>query len=73
MKEHIAPLFKGEKRIIYQKKPTFRVHLPNNVGNAYNGTSLVLTSLAVGKKHRDYDYFHPPGEINFWLPFTKGE
>ncbi|KAL6070356.1 Streptomycin biosynthesis protein StrG [Balamuthia mandrillaris] len=57
IREVIVPrFFAGETRVIYQKKPTFRVHLPNNV--------------AVGQKHRDGDYFHPPGEINFWLPFT---
>jgi len=56
VKEVIAPLF-DEKVVIFQKKPTFRVHLPNN--------------LCVGQKHRDGDYFHPAGEINFWLPFTK--
>lgn len=56
VKEIVAPTIKGS-RIIYQKKPSFRVHLPNNV--------------AVGHKHRDSDYAHPPGEINFWLPFTR--
>jgi hypothetical protein len=39
--------------------PPSRVHLPNNV--------------AVGAKHRDFDYNHPEGEINFWLPVTTGE
>eukprot|EP00803_Ostreobium_quekettii_P011144 evm.model.scf_71.7 EVM.evm.TU.scf_71.7 scf_71:93839-95193(+) len=43
--------------IVYQKRPTFRVCLPNNV--------------AVGQRHRDGDYNHPPGEINFWMPFTR--
>jgi len=57
VKKEIVAMFPKEVRIIYQKKPTFRVHLPNN--------------LCVGKKHRDFDYNHPPGEINFWLPFTK--
>jgi hypothetical protein len=59
VKEHIAPMFAqlGDK-VVYQKKPTFRVHLPNNV--------------CVGQKHRDFDYFHPASEVNFWLPFTKG-
>lgn len=56
VKEVIAPMFKSRK-LVYQRKPTFRIHLPNN--------------LAVGQKHRDGDYHHPPGEINFWLPFTK--
>ncbi len=43
--------------IIYQKWPTFRVHLPNN--------------LAVGAWHTDSDFNHPEGEINFILPITK--
>tara|TARA_B100001564_G_scaffold87263_1_gene70883 strand:- start:3132 stop:3785 length:654 start_codon:yes stop_codon:yes gene_type:complete len=43
--------------IIYQKWPTFRVHLPNN--------------LAVGAWHTDSDYNHPNGEINFVIPITK--
>jgi hypothetical protein len=42
--------------IIYQRIPTFRVHLPGNV--------------AVGEFHRDRDYRHRDGEINFWLPVT---
>lgn len=48
----IEPQF-GEP-IIYQRVPTFRVALPNNV--------------AVGEWHRDRDYGHFPYEINFWLP-----
>jgi len=48
--------FIGED-IIYQRVPTFRVHLPGNV--------------AVGEFHRDSDYAHGPGEINFWLPVTR--
>ena len=43
--------------IIYQKWPTFRVHLPDN--------------LAVGAWHTDSDFNHPEGEINFMLPITK--
>ena len=42
---------------LYQKWPTFRVHLPNN--------------LAVGAWHTDNEYHHPEGEINFILPLTK--
>eukprot|EP01089_Gocevia_fonbrunei_P017638 TRINITY_DN577_c0_g1_i1.p1 TRINITY_DN577_c0_g1~~TRINITY_DN577_c0_g1_i1.p1 ORF type:complete len:229 (-),score=38.83 TRINITY_DN577_c0_g1_i1:87-773(-) len=56
VKEIIAPSF-ADDTIVYQKKPTFRIHLPNNI--------------AVGQKHRDGDYQHPAGEINFWLPFTN--
>jgi len=50
----VQPLF-GEN-LIYQKVPTFRVHLPDNV--------------AVGELHRDRDYSHGSGEVNLWLPFT---
>jgi hypothetical protein len=41
----------------FQKVPTFRVHLPNNV--------------AVGEFHRDADYNHADGAVNFWLPLTR--
>eukprot|EP01100_Stratorugosa_tubuloviscum_P014694 TRINITY_DN7_c0_g1_i1.p1 TRINITY_DN7_c0_g1~~TRINITY_DN7_c0_g1_i1.p1 ORF type:complete len:240 (+),score=86.02 TRINITY_DN7_c0_g1_i1:83-802(+) len=57
IKEVIAPQFVGEDEIIYQTRPTFRVHLPNNV--------------AVGSKHKDSDYDHPLYEVNFWLPVTN--
>ncbi len=40
----------------FQAVPTFRVHLPGNV--------------AVGEFHRDADYHHPVGELNYWLPLT---
>ena len=56
IREFIAPLVGANDRIIYQKWPTFRVHLPNNV--------------AVGGWHRDSDYNHPPGEINFIVALT---
>lgn len=46
------------KEIIYQKIPSFRVHLAN--GN-----------VAVGEWHKDKTYNHGPNEINFWLPFTN--
>lgn len=46
----------GTNEIIYQKTPTFRAHIPNN--------------LAVGAFHRDQDYNHPPNEINFIIPLT---
>lgn len=41
---------------LYQKIPTFRVHLPNNV--------------AVGEWHRDSDYGHPESSWNYWVPLT---
>ncbi len=44
---------------LYQKFPTFRVHLPDNI--------------AVGKFHKDSDFGHPAGEINFVLPLTNSD
>ena len=43
-------------QMLYQRRPTFRVHLPGNV--------------ATGGWHRDGDYNHPLDEINFVLPLT---
>tara|TARA_R100000664_G_C2755978_1_gene143754 strand:+ start:2913 stop:3560 length:648 start_codon:yes stop_codon:yes gene_type:complete len=43
--------------IVYQKYPTFRVHLPQNLG--------------VGGWHKDRDYNHGTSEVNFWLPVTE--
>lgn len=42
--------------LLYQRVPTFRVHLPGNV--------------AVGEFHRDLDYGHQAEELNWWLPMT---
>lgn len=52
----IAPIVGAQGSIIYQKWPTFRVHLPGNV--------------AVGGWHRDCDYNHPPNEVNFIVALT---
>tara|TARA_B100001057_G_scaffold385783_1_gene392573 strand:- start:4749 stop:5498 length:750 start_codon:yes stop_codon:yes gene_type:complete len=45
------------EKIIFQKKPTLRVHVPDNI--------------SVGSYHVDSDYGHPNEEINFWLPFNE--
>lgn len=45
------------KSFLYQKFPTFRVHLKNNV--------------AVGGFHKDIDFGHPSGEINYIIPLTN--
>ena len=57
IKEFIAPAMGVKDELIYQKWPSFRVHLPNNV--------------AVGGWHKDGDYHHPPGEVNFILAITS--
>jgi hypothetical protein len=46
----------GTRQLCYQQVPTFRIHLPGNV--------------AVGEFHRDAEYHHQDGEVNFWLPLT---
>jgi hypothetical protein len=43
--------------IIYQSRPTFRVHAPGGI--------------AVAKWHKDKEYNHSINEINIFLPLTK--
>ncbi len=57
IKDVIAPLY--PESFLYQKFPTFRVHLPNN--------------LAVGDFHTDAEFNHPEGEINYIIPLTNSE
>ncbi len=52
--EIVRPVF-GEE-IVYQKVPTFRTQLVNNLG--------------VFQFHKDREYQHNQNEINFFLPFT---
>jgi len=46
-----------KEKLIYQRKPTLRIHLPEN--------------KSVGGFHRDRDYNHPIEEINIWVPITS--
>ena len=55
VKEILKPIL-GEDKIIYQKIPTFRTHFVDNI--------------AVGKWHRDADYFHHTTERNIFMPIT---
>jgi len=57
IKEVVAPMFGGE--FLFQKFPTFRVHLRNNV--------------AVGAFHTDAEFGHPAGEVNFIIPLTNSQ
>lgn len=57
IKDEVSPNFKTDMGLIYQKWPTFRFHLPNNV--------------AVGAWHTDGSYNHPPNEINFIVALTS--
>jgi len=52
----IKDLFNIDGQLIFQKKPTFRIH---EVGN-----------LGVGAWHRDRDYNHDTNEVNIWVPLT---
>jgi hypothetical protein len=45
-----------EAPFAFQAVPTFRIQPPRN--------------YAVGEFHRDADYNHPDGEVNFWVPLT---
>ena len=54
LKDVVQPHY--NESLVYQAKPSFRIHLPNNV--------------AVGEWHKDSDYSHQRSEINWWLPFT---
>jgi hypothetical protein len=66
MREVIAPMFKDDV-VVYQKRPTFRVHLPNNVAVPSDvGGDPERPGL-----HCDAQFNHPPGEVNFWVPFTE--
>jgi hypothetical protein len=56
VRDYVKKLYPEEEYIVYQKIPTFRVHLKNN--------------LSVGEFHRDRDYSHGRNELNFHLPFT---
>jgi len=53
----IYPLFLED--ILFQKIPTFRVQLPNN--------------LAVGGWHKDRNYNHSSDEVNIFLPLTEAK
>ncbi len=56
VREVVQPIMETEE-LIFQKTPTFRVHLPGN--------------LAVGAFHKDSGYNHQPNEINFIIPLTE--
>ena len=59
IKNERRKVFLNEKFIVYQTKPTFRIHEKNN--------------LSVGEWHRDSQikYNHYKNCINFFLPFTR--
>ena len=54
--EYVKPCF-GDKQIVYQKVPTFRIQYPHNT--------------AVAEFHKDSDYAHSKKEVNFFIPLTE--
>ena len=57
VKEVILPQF--EQDILYQKIPTFRIQVPNNI--------------SVAEFHKDKTYSHSPHEVNIFLPITSAK
>ena len=57
LKEILLPEF--EQDILYQKIPTFRVQVPNNI--------------SVAEFHKDKTYSHSPCEVNIFLPITSAK
>ena len=57
LKDIILPHFNVD--LLYQKIPTFRVQVPNN--------------LSVAEFHNDKSYSHSPHEVNIFLPITDAK
>lgn len=55
LREHIAREY--DEGLCVQRVPSFRVHYPG--------------AIASREFHRDSDYNHQPGTINYWLPLTE--
>jgi hypothetical protein len=53
---HMSDRVFGDVEVYHQAVPTFRVQFPNNLG--------------VAEMHKDSDYRHQNGELNFWVPLT---
>lgn len=60
LEDKIKPLF-GEK-IVYQKIPTFRVHLPGNVS---------VGEFHKDRHYRDKSWAEKVKELNYFVPLTK--
>jgi hypothetical protein len=55
----IKDFYNIKHELVFQKTPSFRVHLPGN--------------LAVGEFHSDSKYNHPWGELNISVPLTDAK
>ena len=57
IKDVILPHFNED--LLYQKIPTFRIQVPNNI--------------SVAEFHNDKSYSHSPDEVNIFLPITEAK
>ena len=57
LKDEILPRFNED--LLYQKTPTFRIQIPNNI--------------SVAEFHNDKSYSHSPDEVNIFLPITEAK
>ena len=57
LKDVILPHFNED--LLYQKIPTFRIQVPNNI--------------SVAEFHNDKSYSHSPDEVNIFLPITEAK
>ena len=57
LKDVILPHFNED--LLYQKIPTFRIQVPNNI--------------SVAEFHNDKSYSHSPHEVNIFLPITEAK
>jgi hypothetical protein len=59
LREIVLPHFSDPTGILFQRRPTFRCHIPPEEGEL------------CGNVHRDADYGHQTAETNWWLPITN--
>jgi hypothetical protein len=66
--KYVKPLFPNETKILVQKTPNIRFHLPNcsNIGKR----STDPTSNIIGM-HSDNEFGHPSEEVNIIIPITE--
>ena len=64
----IKPLFHNENKLVIQKTPNIRFHLPNcsNIGKLDTDPSENVIGL-----HCDSQFNHPESECNFVIPITQ--
>ena len=61
LKVYIKPRYNNEE-LMYQKIPTFRVHLPGNIS---------VGEFHKDKSYRNEEWAEKVQEVNYFLPFTK--